>query len=62
MVIKPARQADRAEHGSIERYLPGDYGGRQAIVCGEEVEEEAGHGHGVDSVRADGVSQLVQHG
>ena len=62
MVIKPARQTDRTEDRSIERYLPGDYGSRQAIVSCEEVEEEAGHGHGVDGVRADGVSQLVQHG
>ena len=25
------------------------------------MEEEAGHGHGVDGVGADGVGQLVQH-
>ena len=60
MILEPTRQTNAAEHGGVERQLPGDHRGRDAVVRRQEVEQEAGGCHRVDGVCGDGVSQGVQ--
>ena len=60
MILKPAGETDAAEHCGVERQLPGDDGGGDAVVRRQEVQEEAGGRHRVDGVCGDCVCQCVE--
>ena len=54
MILEPTRQTNAAEHGGVERQLPGDDRGGDAVVRHQEVQ------HQVDGFCGDGVRQGVE--